>query len=516
MASTSPVSSVLIDRWTIKGKQVSLFRCKDKDELESLKFSVKEGDRQIGGDTIAPYLYPNTRRTCAIVSLFHDVINVNLLSSIEPSSFVPVLETRAWINKAGEVVSLKDLKVALFGRADPETDVLHEARWGIYDQSDGSCKVYEIPKIEGAIRECLLNALCHRLNATYFAERFRVEVTLDSNNKVTSLALIVLNRLSLFDKNVVLDEERWAITLVSAQPGSTSIIESISLDWRSGHAMIACEGIKDGCQFFKYLHLTKNKSDQCLEGAPARARIKIKREFVTNTLNGPTWIRTRTVVESLLYSIQEADKHCVTVPFAMGRKVPALAAPFVVKGSVAISIMALFTSIIALRYGYKIFALLSSPKLDIGQQMGQMQYFLALGNLLIDKTKGKSLPPLPLMFRFILIMSRIFPSLTSRLMIMKPRISVALKESRDVLHDLRFYSSIVALATTSIGAFALKRLAKRYDCLQWTLEQLPEAGIVFKLPWTVITPNAAVEYLNKHSEIITLEGTDSALRNPKK
>jgi hypothetical protein len=50
------------------------------------------------------------------------------------------------------------------------------------------------------------------------------------------------------------------------------------------------------------------------------------------------------------------------------------------------------------------------------------------------------------------------------------------------LCDLKLYFSLVGLATTGIGAFGLKKLANRYDCLHWTLEQLPEAGIKFKLP----------------------------------
>ncbi|HVX00502.1 MAG TPA: hypothetical protein VHA52_08725, partial [Candidatus Babeliaceae bacterium] len=418
-----------------------------------LEFSVKEGDREICNEDIPPYLYTNIDRTCHIIGRFRDVIHANLLSSIEPFSFMPALETYAWSNISGEAVPLGHLRVVLFGRGDPKTDVLHEARWGVFNESDDSCKIFEIHKIEGAIRECLLNVLLHRLNIASYAGRLRVEATLDSDNKVESLALLILNRVSFFDKNISLNEERWAMTLISAQPGSESDINIknlLSFNWRMGHAMIACEGVKDGCQFFKCLHLTKNKADQCLAGAPGQARIKIKKEFVTNTLNGPTWIRPKTVVESILHTVQEADKHSVTVPFAMGRKIPELAAPFGVQGCVAASITAIY-------FSYKALSYLLHPMC----------------------------PSMPISFYF-----------------------------HGALFDKSLRLPLATLATTGIGTLALKRVAKRYDCLQWALEQLQEAGIKFKLPWNIITPNAAVQYLNEHPEVVTLEGTDSALRNP--
>ncbi len=446
MSSTLPITSFLIDQWAIEGKQVSLFR-RENETVADLEFTVEEGGHQICKGKIGTHLYENIRRTSAIVNLFHEVINVNLLSRIEPSSFLPVLETHACANKAGEFAPLAHLRVALFGLGDPKTEVIHEARWGVFDDSDRSCRIFEIQKIEGAIKECLLNILCYRLNVASYTGRLRIEATLDSHKKVESLALVILNRVSLFSKNVFLDEERWAITLVSAQPGTESS------KWRSGHAMIACEGVKDEYQFFKYLHISTNNPDQNCFQAQIQAQIKIKKEFIPNTLNSPTWVRPRTAVENMLYSIQEADRCHINVPFAIGRKIPELATPVLLTIGLGFLVITAYCA----KYDFSVFSSKISSTLPEGvgiiarYQNVHKSRLLAYSSLVTEQ----SIP-----------------------------------------------FSLVAFG--GLGAYFFSdKLAKRYDCLYWALERLSEAGVEVELPLTILTPNAAVQFLNEHPKIST-------------
>jgi len=69
----------------------------------------------------------------------------------------------------------------------------------------------------------------------------------------------------------------------------------------------------------------------------------------------------------------------------------------------------------------------------------------------------------------------------------------------------RVTTSITTASFAAASVYTFKKLSDRSDCLSWAIEQLSKAGVHFKLPLSIITPNGAVEYLNLHVKAVVLK-----------
>jgi hypothetical protein len=453
------VTSYGIDRWNVRGKQIILF-CQDDKTNEKLKYKIEDG--QSNPVEIPSRLYSNINLIWNIVLLFHDVIEANLHHSIEPSSFIPLLASTAEIKQLEQYVPVKHLKVALFGRGDSNTKTVHEAHWGIFNEQDNSTKRVVVQKIEGDLQECLVNVLFNRYPVSFY-EDHRIEVLLDSDGQVQSLALTILSRpsfYSAFDKSVSLDENHWAVTLISTPQLFTR--GRIS----AGHAMIACEGVNESHQFLEYVHITKKPEKEDTTKFPSGARVEAtKKVSRKDMINGPTWRRPRSVVENILVLAQKAQQGRQMLPFALGKNIYKMAFPVASLGLVV-------ASIVASRYDYRTIL--------------AFQSHFHLKDSLISFTLHR-----------ILSMSQ---TVRSFLWSYGFTYRYGLKKSL-----VRAAASLITASLGGAGMYVSKKLSDRYDCLSWSVEQLQKAGIHFRLPLSIITPNGAVEYLNKHVKVLVLK-----------
>jgi|GEM_PF-1158786 len=468
------VTSYEVDRWNVNGKQILLFRQRNETSAK-LKYRIEDG--QSSPVEIPSHLYSNINWIDVIVSLFHDVIQDNLQHSIEPSSFTPVLQSTAQIKQLEQYVGVDHLKVALFGRGDSSTKTVDKVRWGIFNEQDNSTKIIEVQKIEGDLQECLINVLCNRYYVSFYANH-RIEVSLDSDGQVQSLALTILSRPnSIFDTSVSLDENHWAVTLISTKQEFSN--RRIS----AGHAMIACEGVNEGRQFMKYVHITKKPEEEDTTKFPSGARVevleRVKREDIRN---GPTWRRARAAVENILVLAQKAQQERQMVPFTLGNGIFKITS-FISRSFILVSLPIFYYC--CYRY-YQFFThnhesafrhfFFSDPGVTIGLLQTTASYVLkrAIG---VSQTAARS--------------------------IMESSITPLVMEGS--MKTLQMTASMMLPMLWLTGAMTSNKLASRYDCLSWAVEQLSKAGIHFQLPLPIITPNGAVKYLNLHVKVIVLK-----------
>ncbi len=461
------MTAITVDQWNVNGKQIILFRQTDETGAK-LKYKI-EGE-QSSPVVIPPHLYSTVDRIYNIVPQFRGFIEANLHRSIEPSSFVPIVESGAWTRQLEQYIEVAHLKVALFGHGDSTTKTLHEAHWGIFNAQDNSTRTVVVQKIEGDLQECLVNVLFNRYSVSFY-EDHRIEVSLDPYGQVLSLALTILSRpsfYSTFDKSVPLDENNWAITLISTKQNFSG--ECI----RAGHAMIACEGVNESRQFLKYAHVTKNPEGGSTNTSFSGARVEaLEKERVNRNkaLNGPTWRRPRSAVENILVLAQKAQQDRQIIPFAIGKNIYKIAFPVA-------SICLVTTAIFAARYDYRT--------------------FLAFHSAFYIKDSLISY-----MLHRIISMSQI-----ARSFFWSFGFNVRYDGSANSGLGRPLRKAAISLMTASLvgaSAYVSKKLSDRSDCLSWAVEQLSKTGVHFRLPLFIITPNGAIEYLNLNVKVVVLK-----------
>lgn len=139
---------------------------------------------------------------------------------------------------------------------------------------------------------------------TNYAKRFRISLICDADRCIQN---VVLQRISLIDNSVVLDENNWAVTLVSTGQSSQSRLNRFFGD-NAGHAMLACEGLEHGKQFLRYIHVTLNPINRNPKLRVGEAQMEIfDREIPLKTLNGPTSTRSKALVGNMFSYVQEME-----------------------------------------------------------------------------------------------------------------------------------------------------------------------------------------------------------------
>jgi len=113
---------------------------------------------------------------------------------------------------------------------------------------------------------------------------------------------------SRFDPTIRLDENRWAVTLLSTKKGSFLGLS---------HTMIAYEGVEDGNRFLKGAHITRLEKladkDDPLREHEALVEIRdytfpLDGSFPENWVHSPTWERSKIYVENMIQAINKEKR----------------------------------------------------------------------------------------------------------------------------------------------------------------------------------------------------------------
>jgi len=297
--------------------------------------------------TFKPELY-DCGYAINLIIMFRRTIQVNLEKE-EPhfSCFLPKFCTKAR-NAPG-------MQVALFGRIDIRDSAAGELkgmRWGVFDISKKEEQVFEVN--DDLAKEFVFNA--PRTNAphlvsksrpdkngqqimvptknhyamTTYAKRFDVVLERESTDEIRNVRLV---RTSFFDRKVLLDEDSWAVTLVSVKDATPDSLTSGNDSSSLGHAMIAYEGVKrDDAkmrQFLTYIHITtrqENRRLQTITGGQAKVEVCEDEDYPRlkwELLIGPTWPRTSTVVRRMIKSAMQDGN--IDFAFLGSRESPVIA-----------------------------------------------------------------------------------------------------------------------------------------------------------------------------------------------
>ncbi|MBF8263292.1 MAG: hypothetical protein HW387_957 [Parachlamydiales bacterium] len=440
----------VVASWTIHQTEVSVHQDQDR-----LKFSSKSNGEMNEGH-LDLYSY-DTASACRLIQIYHSVIETHLKEAIIASSFLPIFSwDKIAVLRDDRYLKAADVQVALFGRIDREARKILDAHWGIYTDSNKSSERFEIGDAADGVTQCLQNApisdAANIEEMTQFANFFTVVLTLYPDNKIQSVALLKLWKpsaslfTSLFDRFVVLDEDHWAVTVVSAKDYSCRCCEKGIIP-SSGHALIAYEGVKDGRQFRNFAHITTqaNEDDPVdRKRKPNEARVNIlENKRIRNLINGPTWPRPKIDVEKMLIPIKEAEKKHLYVPFAKTKDICAAIAPT---------------------------ATLAASATKVASQC-----------LIVIVSIGCYLTPASTAMAALATVARTYFCTT--LWVVPP-----------------------ILLTRSIRD-NLKLNADRLNCVHWMKDQLPASGIMISGPNnSILTANGFVEYLNANPGAVSIRG----------
>ncbi len=310
-----------------KWKQEDLTSCLSR-EFNTNRFIFTDG-RTNRPTSFKSTLY-DTNYAVTLIKMFHQTIGINLTKeSLNATCFLPKLSLQAY--------QAPEIQVALFGHVDTRVNPAGEVkwlRWGVFNTDTKVEQTLDIeendlaklfiyhapttnrahleqeldengsPLLDSKGKPCLKPASDHYAMTNY-TKRFRVVVSRDADKCIEK---VILQRISLLDKQVVLDDDNWAVTLVSGKYSSQNSLNRFFCK-NTGHAMIACEGVKKGQSFLHYVHLTQDPHDKNPLLKSDEAQIEsFSRDFPLNTINGPTWTRSKNLVKNMLSYVDSMKK----------------------------------------------------------------------------------------------------------------------------------------------------------------------------------------------------------------
>lgn len=293
-----------VEDWKINGETVSLFY-----DSHSHEFNFNNRGQKI---TFKSMLYdPDFARS--LFPMFRRTIQENLVREAPHSTcFLPKLFIK--------VHNEPHIQVALFGLSDENILGQKEViglRWGVYDEKTQEEQTFEVEE-ESVARAFIRyapetnysdiitetdkkgNVVSRQLGPNHYAmstylKHFKVVLSRDGDQRIQR---VVLHYISLLDDSVFLSENRWAVTL--CRSSSTHSLFMQLFGDNAEIAELACEGVEEGQPFLKYLRL-RNK--QYPQGKNVENQIEcecLERKKSISTLNGPTWIRTKALVQEVL------------------------------------------------------------------------------------------------------------------------------------------------------------------------------------------------------------------------
>lgn len=495
----------VVASWVVGQREVSV-----RKENDRLKFSVKNGDVYERQDELISKELYSTLRAEALIKMFRNVIQNNLLNGISQHSFLPILCREVWVLQDDRYVPTH-FQAALFGRVvfDTPDGTIVGARWGVCNPSNREVVQIDLDDIPNPVQTFIKKAFGAR-EADYnvYAREVKPVMTRGDDGRVQSIAL---RHFSLFDGSVLLDENNWAITLVTTNNpgvGSYSVRGS-----NHGHAMIAYEGVENCLQFRRFAHITQDDrvrrepdvgrnpftkvriailkflrfahiiQNDRIRGESdvgrnrlTQARVEILDKDPRSSLSlGPTWSRTRNLVEAMILPIQEAEKNSCYVEFGKMRDV-----------AQASTLL-----------GRKVARAVAIGSLVVGGGV------VVIGTLVLIGGGVAVLVTAPV---------ATVPVVLSSAALIAAAPAVAPQVAIIATSIFAIEGVVLALFALTSGATAVDNkledvhqdLDRVVNCISWCERQLLNAGIKITVPSTRITPLAVVNYLRAHSEAVVL------------
>ncbi|MCE5316544.1 MAG: hypothetical protein LLG04_04175 [Parachlamydia sp.] len=133
-----------------------------------------------------------------------------------------------------------------------------------------------------------------------FIRNFKTDELIE-NDEIPSIRLNKITAKSQLDPTKIIDSDVWGITLVSAGKS------------HAGHAMIAIEGLENGIPFKRYAHIGL-RGESSTTG-PGQIEIVKFKDNLQIQRQSATWLRNRSVVESMLEEVYSQAKETHAVSF---------------------------------------------------------------------------------------------------------------------------------------------------------------------------------------------------------
>ena len=312
--------SLCVGSWEVGDQNITLLQ-----EGASLKYEVsEEGSSKtsmLSSDLISLY---GLSRAKNLINIFNNVIKINLRDQVSSQAFLPVLCTEGFEKKENEGKTQYEptnLQVALFGQfGTPSPEEISRrivgARWGIYNPSGKVTSYIDLDAAATDALSFLQNVPLRSSKQEYsaFAKRFRPVLLKDSDGRIVSIALRCM---SIFDSNVVIDEQNWAVTVLHADHGSG--FSGVGFGPNLGHSMLAIEGMKDKQPFVQYAHITTRSIPGFDDGRKSNeARVEIIKDRVLKSIiPAKTWVRPRDEVSKMLEYVEAQQTNKRYVNFSM-------------------------------------------------------------------------------------------------------------------------------------------------------------------------------------------------------
>lgn len=439
--------------WKIKGETVVVFR--EEHILKYFKGKDRSQSCPISFDLLGVY---GIKRAEKLITIFHDVIQANLEEKIHSQAFLPLLliEGHRSFESNGKIhYKPHPMKqVALFAKHASGNNRFFGKRWAVLDLVSREVTTYPVEETNKEAYAFLTDILKKIRNPskdkyTQFVKTFLPVLEYEGDQVIS----VAMRCVSMYDSTVPITERNWAITVISTLKGHGSRWNKedqyCEPDLSPSHAMIACEGLKEGERYTKYIHLTNvkdQKDERDINRQLTEARVEVKGKLRSKTINGPTWIRSRNLVEKMLCSVESDQINHNYYHFSMLRD-PSDSARFLSNSGIAItSIASLGLAVLSVHYVTNIEAL---PD-DAGTGFIATQAAHVVDSIVnaIKWTLGAT-----------------------------------------VTGSIAFY----------LGKPSIDRLRNNpespHSCTSWVRKQLLEVGIKIDLPVTAITPNAMVQSL---------------------
>ncbi len=328
-----------VGKWVIGQKTVTLV-----EEKNTLVYYISEtsgsGSKRRALDVNLVQLY-GVRRAKRLIKVFHTVVEANLKDQVSSRAFLPLVHKDGLVLRKGKedfCLERIGVLVVLFGlsvfRGYRKEIVL---RWGIFRSLNKPVEIYVDNDKLGMTRQFVesfpFKSLANtketeKKETTYgnYVDKFKPIIVFNGTGKVKSISLKCLSR---YDASVELTKTQWAATALSVK---TSLLNNSSfkgVGCPSSHAMIAFEGFISGHPFIRYAHITtkdEKNSEQDKKRKSNEARVEIytpspkrKGPHPSRTTKGPTWIRSRCIVEKLMQFIKFEQDNYRYVKFSQFR-----------------------------------------------------------------------------------------------------------------------------------------------------------------------------------------------------
>lgn len=498
--------------WLVGEKEISVHK-----EQDCLTFSVKNGGQiERESQPISTEIY-TVQRAEMLIRIFREVIQATLANGVSQYCFLPVLCTDAWILQEEQYVSTR-FQAGLFGRIVLDYPKRGEvaskvvgARWGIFDPSNRVVSQFAVD--EGSAAAGFLSNAFGRRGDEYdfYARQVKPIITCGADGRVTSIAL---KHFSTFDKNVMLDEDHWAVTLVSSSAYATVGCSGYrGMD--HGHGMIAYEGVIENRQFLKFAHITVNDR---VRGVPDQrrraeeARVEILDRKPASLSRGPTWKRGRNAVENMLRPIREAVNRSLYVTFGVmsdvNERVSRVTTPIsrwtIPLGALALGSGFVFTILVLRskepRSGDPRASRLAAESMSFTwMESIAMSASIAGYGMLTPRQLAGALVPTYRDNKLVFAMAALVAGASIALPVFFISSRARLPHQARVLAA----ASLFCAGNEIIHTFVNRN--KTLNCISWCRNQLQNAGIeIHERAWTKIVPHAVVAYLRAHPEAVTL------------